>query len=69
MAIILGEAAIITGLAGLAGLVFGTAMLLLFARSLGYYFDLLGISFPGPPLRSCSWPAPWRSRFLHCSAL
>jgi putative ABC transport system permease protein len=51
MAIILGEAAIITGLAGLAGLVFGIAMLMIFARSLGFYFDLLGIPFSWPPAR------------------
>ena len=50
MTVILGEAAIITGLAGLAGLIFGTALLLIFARSLGFYFDLLGIPF--------SWPSP-----------
>ena len=49
MAIILGEAAIITGLAGLAGLVFGAALLMAFARSLGFYFDLLGIPFSWPP--------------------
>ena len=48
MTVILGEAAIITGLAGLAGLVFGTALLMLFARSLGFYFDLLGIPFSWP---------------------
>jgi putative ABC transport system permease protein len=50
MTIILGEAAIVTGLAGLAGLVFGSALLLIFARSLGFYFGLLGIPF--------SWPSP-----------
>ena len=50
MTIILGEAAIVTGLAGLAGLVFGAALLLIFARSLGFYFGLLGIPF--------SWPSP-----------
>jgi putative ABC transport system permease protein len=48
MTIILGEAAIITGLAGLAGLVFGTALLLIFARSLGFYFGLLGVPFSWP---------------------
>jgi putative ABC transport system permease protein len=48
MAIILAEAAMITGFGGLAGLVFGTAILLLFARSPGYYFDLLGIPFSWP---------------------
>jgi putative ABC transport system permease protein len=50
MAIILGEAAITTGLGGLAGVVFGAAVLLAFARSLAFYFGLLGIPF--------SWPAP-----------
>ena len=50
MTIILSEAAIITGLAGLAGLGFGVALLLIFARSLGFYFDLLGIPFSWPPL-------------------
>ena len=48
IAVILGEAAIVTGLAGLAGLAFGTALLLLFARSIGFYFDLLGIPFSWP---------------------
>ena len=38
----------ITGLAGLAGLVFGTALLLIFSRSLGFYFGLLGIPFSWP---------------------
>lgn len=50
MTIILGEAAIITGLAGLAGLVFGAVLLMIFARSLGFYFGLLGIPFSWPPL-------------------
>ena len=49
MAIILGEAAITTGLGGLAGLVFGTVLLLVFARSLGFYFGLLAIPFSWPP--------------------
>jgi putative ABC transport system permease protein len=48
--VILGEAAIITGLGGLAGLVLGAALLLVFARSLGFYFGLLGIPFSWPPL-------------------
>jgi putative ABC transport system permease protein len=39
MAIILAEASIITGLGGIAGLGFGMAVLLLFARSVGFYFD------------------------------
>jgi len=50
MTIILTEAAIITGLGGLAGLGFGAAMLLMFARSLGFYFGLLGVPFAWPPL-------------------
>lgn len=49
MTVILTEAAIVTGLGGLAGLCFGTAVLLAFARSLGFYFGLLGISFAWPP--------------------
>ena len=50
MTIILTEAAIITGLGGIAGLGFGAAVLLLFARSLGFYFGLLGVPFSWPPL-------------------
>jgi putative ABC transport system permease protein len=50
MTIILGEVAIMTSLGGLAGVVFGAVLLLAFARSLGFYFGLLGIPF--------SWPAP-----------
>jgi putative ABC transport system permease protein len=50
MTIILAEAAIITGLGGLAGLGFGTAVLLMFARSLGFYFGVLGVPFSWPPL-------------------
>jgi putative ABC transport system permease protein len=49
MTVILAEAGIITGLGGIAGLAFGAAVLVTFARSLGYYFDLLGVPF--------SWPA------------
>jgi putative ABC transport system permease protein len=49
MTVILSEAAIITGLGGLAGLIFGAALLLGFARSLGFYFGLLGIPFAWPP--------------------
>jgi putative ABC transport system permease protein len=50
MMIILTEAAIITGLGGLAGLAFGAAVLLMFARSLGFYFGQLGVPFSWPPL-------------------
>ena len=50
MTIILAESAIVTGLGGVAGLAFGTALLLIFARSLGFYFGLLGVPFSWPPL-------------------
>ena len=50
MAIILAEAAIITVLGGVAGLGFGAAVLLTFARSLGFYFGLIGVPFFWPPL-------------------
>jgi putative ABC transport system permease protein len=50
MAIILAEAAIITGLGGLAGLGFATAVLLTFARSLGFYFGVIGVPFAWPSL-------------------
>jgi putative ABC transport system permease protein len=49
MAIILSEAAITTGLGGFAGVIFGTVLLLAFARSLVFYFGLLGIPFAWPP--------------------
>jgi putative ABC transport system permease protein len=50
MTVILAEAAIITALGGVAGLCFGAAVLLTFARSLGFYFGLLGVPFSWPPL-------------------
>jgi putative ABC transport system permease protein len=50
MAIILAEAAIITVLGGVAGLGFGAAVLLTFARSLGFYFGAIGVPFFWPPL-------------------
>jgi putative ABC transport system permease protein len=49
MTIVLAEAAVITGLGGLAGLGFGAAVLLAFARSLGFYFALAGVPFSWPP--------------------
>ena len=48
MTVILSEAAIVTGLGGLAGLVLGATLLLTFARSLGFYFGLLGVPFSWP---------------------
>jgi putative ABC transport system permease protein len=50
MAILITEAIIITGFGGLAGLGFGAAVLLMFARSLGFYFNVLGVPFSWPPL-------------------
>jgi|SRR5215510_3161400 len=50
MVIIMAEAAIITLLGGLAGLGFGAAVLMTFARSLGFYFGLIGVPFFWPPL-------------------
>jgi putative ABC transport system permease protein len=49
-AMLLAEAMIITGLGGLAGLGFGGALLLIFARSLGFYFAVLGVPFAWPPM-------------------
>jgi putative ABC transport system permease protein len=49
MAVILGEAAIVTGIGGLAGLIFGSSLLLLFDRSLGFWFSMLNIPFSWPP--------------------
>ena len=40
---ILAEAALTTGCGGVAGVLFGVAGLLLFRRSLGYYFERLQI--------------------------
>jgi putative ABC transport system permease protein len=50
MTIILAEAVIVTGLGGVAGLIFATTLLLVFSRSLGFYFGLFGIPFSWPPL-------------------
>jgi putative ABC transport system permease protein len=49
MAVILAEATMITGLGGFGGLAFGATLLFLFARSLGFYFDSLGVPFAWPP--------------------
>lgn len=50
MSVMLVEAAIVTGLGGVAGLGFGAVLLSIFARSLGFDFELLGIPFAWPPL-------------------
>lgn len=49
MALNLLEALIITGIGGVAGVVFGISLIFLAARSLGFYFASLGVPFEGPP--------------------
>ncbi|QBR71020.1 ABC transporter permease [Beijerinckiaceae bacterium] len=49
ISIILIEAGLITGLGGLLGLGFGFSLVLVFARSLGFYFASLGVPFAWPP--------------------
>jgi putative ABC transport system permease protein len=49
VAMVLAEAAMITGLGGLGGIVLGFALLFGFARSLGFYFESLGVPFGWPP--------------------
>jgi putative ABC transport system permease protein len=51
MSMILAEAAMITGLGGAGGLAFGVTILFVFAQSLVYYFDSLGVPFTWPPAR------------------
>jgi len=50
VAMVLAEAAMITGLGGLGGIVLGFALLLASARSLGFYFESLGVPFSWPTL-------------------
>jgi putative ABC transport system permease protein len=50
VAMVLAEAAMITGLGGLGGIVLGFALLFGFARSLGFYFESLGVPFGWPPI-------------------
>jgi putative ABC transport system permease protein len=52
LTMVLAEAAMITGLGGLAGIVLGFALLFGFARSLGFYFESLGVPFAWPPLEA-----------------
>jgi putative ABC transport system permease protein len=46
--LILAEAVIVTTLGGLGGLLLGGGLLLLFQRSLGYYFETVGVPFLWP---------------------
>ena len=50
VAMVLAEAAMITGLGGLGGIVLGFALLFAFARSLGFYFESLGVPFGWPSI-------------------
>jgi len=50
VAMVLAEAAMITGLGGLGGIVLGFTLLFAFARSLGFYFESLGVPFSWPPV-------------------
>jgi ABC-type antimicrobial peptide transport system permease subunit len=40
----------VTGLGGVCGLALGFALVLAFARSLGFYFDGMGVRFGWPPI-------------------
>jgi putative ABC transport system permease protein len=46
----LAEAAVATGLGGLLGVALGAGLLLVFRRSLGYYFETIRVGFVWPPL-------------------
>jgi putative ABC transport system permease protein len=48
--LLLAEAAITTGLGGLLGVALGAGLLLLFSRSVGYYFETVRVGF--------AWPSP-----------
>jgi putative ABC transport system permease protein len=48
--LILGEAALTAGLGGACGVILGAAGILLFQRSLGYYFERYQVPFALPPL-------------------
>lgn len=50
MTMVLVEAGMITGLGGLGGIVLGYALIFAFARSLGFYFETLGVPFEWPPI-------------------
>ena len=46
----LAEAAVATGLGGLLGVALGAGLLLVFRRSVGYYFETIRVGFAWPPL-------------------
>jgi putative ABC transport system permease protein len=48
--IILTEAAAITALGGLFGVGFGISLVLIFARTFGFYFESIGVPFAWPPI-------------------
>jgi len=50
MSMILAEAAMMTALGGFGGILFGVTLLFIFARSLVFYFDSLGVPFRWPPV-------------------
>jgi putative ABC transport system permease protein len=52
VAMVLAEAGMITGLGGLVGIVLGFALLFASARSLGFYFENLGVPFGWPPIET-----------------
>ena len=52
VAMVLAEAGMITGLGGLLGIVLGFALLFAFARSLGFYFESLGVPFGWPSIEA-----------------
>jgi putative ABC transport system permease protein len=48
----LAEAAVATGLGGLLGVALGAGLLLVFRRSVGYYFETIRVGFDWPPLET-----------------
>ena len=48
--LLLAEAAITTGLGGLLGVALGAGLLLLYRRSVGYYFEMVRVQFAWPSL-------------------
>ncbi len=46
------EAAVATGLGGLLGVALGAGLLLVFRRSVGYYFEMVRVGFDWPPIET-----------------